>query len=186
MDANTFDRWTAALTPTPTRRHALRLLSGLGLVALLGHGEAEAKHKKKHKQKHHGAASPPPVSPPPSPPAASGPTCSDGIKNGSETGVDCGGPNCPRCEIGRTCAVNTDCGTSRCGDGLGSGNTCRSCAEDGVCGTDANGGCLCDSASGICRTNSSPPIVQSCDVCRPGEVCLSSFDGFFCFAPCGA
>lgn len=25
------------------------------------------------------------------------PTCSDGIQNGSETGVDCGGPSCPSC-----------------------------------------------------------------------------------------
>jgi hypothetical protein len=25
------------------------------------------------------------------------PTCDDGIQNGSETGVDCGGPNCPTC-----------------------------------------------------------------------------------------
>ncbi|TXF90758.1 S8 family serine peptidase [Neolewinella aurantiaca] len=26
-----------------------------------------------------------------------GPTCSDGIQNGQETGVDCGGPTCPSC-----------------------------------------------------------------------------------------
>jgi subtilisin family serine protease/chitodextrinase len=26
-----------------------------------------------------------------------GPTCSDGIQNGQETGVDCGGPTCPTC-----------------------------------------------------------------------------------------
>ena len=26
-----------------------------------------------------------------------GPTCSDGIQNGNETGVDCGGPDCPAC-----------------------------------------------------------------------------------------
>jgi subtilisin family serine protease len=26
-----------------------------------------------------------------------GPTCSDGIQNGQETGVDCGGPSCPSC-----------------------------------------------------------------------------------------
>ncbi|MGK0315905.1 MAG: hypothetical protein ACI86M_002137 [Saprospiraceae bacterium] len=28
-----------------------------------------------------------------------GPTCSDGIQNGNETGVDCGGPDCPACPI---------------------------------------------------------------------------------------
>ncbi|MEL7161714.1 MAG: S8 family serine peptidase, partial [Bacteroidota bacterium] len=29
-----------------------------------------------------------------------GPTCSDGIQNGQETGVDCGGPDCPSCPTG--------------------------------------------------------------------------------------
>ena len=29
-----------------------------------------------------------------------GPTCSDGIQNGNETGVDCGGPDCPACPQG--------------------------------------------------------------------------------------
>lgn len=28
------------------------------------------------------------------------PTCNDGIQNGNETGVDCGGPECPPCEDG--------------------------------------------------------------------------------------
>lgn len=28
------------------------------------------------------------------------PTCTDGIQNGEETGVDCGGPDCPPCLIG--------------------------------------------------------------------------------------
>ncbi|MEL6274599.1 MAG: S8 family serine peptidase, partial [Bacteroidota bacterium] len=30
----------------------------------------------------------------------SGPTCTDGIQNGQETGVDCGGPDCPSCPTG--------------------------------------------------------------------------------------
>ncbi len=29
--------------------------------------------------------------------AGGGPTCTDGIQNGQETGVDCGGPTCPAC-----------------------------------------------------------------------------------------
>lgn len=31
------------------------------------------------------------------------PTCSDGIQNGQETGVDCGGPDCAPCDTGSTC-----------------------------------------------------------------------------------
>lgn len=32
--------------------------------------------------------------------AGGGPTCFDGIQNGQETGVDCGGPDCPDCPVG--------------------------------------------------------------------------------------
>jgi len=34
-----------------------------------------------------------------------GPTCTDGIQNGQETGVDCGGPDCPACP--EPCTANT-------------------------------------------------------------------------------
>ncbi len=37
-----------------------------------------------------------------------GPTCSDGVQNGNETGVDCGGPDCPACPT--------------CSDGVQNGN----------------------------------------------------------------
>lgn len=36
--------------------------------------------------------------------AAQQPTCTDGIQNGSESGVDCGGPDCPPCNT--TCTDN--------------------------------------------------------------------------------
>lgn len=47
------------------------------------------------------------------------PSCSDGIQNGNETGVDCGGPDCPACP---TCndgiqngdETGVDCGGSSC------------------------------------------------------------------------
>jgi len=32
--------------------------------------------------------------------SATGPTCTDGVQNGNETGVDCGGPDCAPCESG--------------------------------------------------------------------------------------
>ena len=49
----------------------------------------------------------------------SGPTCTDGIQNGNETGVDCGGPDCPACP---TCSdgvqngneTGVDCGGPDC------------------------------------------------------------------------
>ncbi|MBX3187214.1 MAG: hypothetical protein KF819_09370 [Labilithrix sp.] len=41
-----------------------------------------------------------------------GPT--DGKKNNGETDVDCGGPNAPKCDDGKTCAGDTDCATGYC------------------------------------------------------------------------
>mgnify|MGYP000067064432 CR=1 FL=1 len=42
--------------------------------------------------------------PPPPPPA----TCDDGIQNGDETGVDCGGPDCPACPPAGVCEAPTN------------------------------------------------------------------------------
>jgi Regulator of chromosome condensation (RCC1) repeat len=39
------------------------------------------------------------------------PTCGDGIANGDETGIDCGGPTCAaRCPAGQGCETAADCG----------------------------------------------------------------------------
>lgn len=42
-------------------------------------------------------------------------TCTDGLLNGDETDIDCGGPVCARCNIGRRCSAGTDCVGSACG-----------------------------------------------------------------------
>lgn len=50
------------------------------------------------------------------------PTCTDGIQNGNETGVDCGGPDCPACPPAPTCTdgvqngseTGVDCGGPDC------------------------------------------------------------------------
>ncbi len=36
-----------------------------------------------------------------------GPTCTDGVQNGNETGVDCGGPDCSPCSTGGSCDTPT-------------------------------------------------------------------------------
>ncbi|MBN1609788.1 MAG: S8 family serine peptidase [Polyangiaceae bacterium] len=45
------------------------------------------------------------------------PTCDDGIKNGNETGVDCGG-SCAGCPIGDPCLINDDCQSLFCSNGI--------------------------------------------------------------------
>jgi hypothetical protein len=40
-------------------------------------------------------------------------TCSDGVQNGKESDVDCGGP-CSKCGKGRKCSVDADCDSDFC------------------------------------------------------------------------
>jgi hypothetical protein len=58
------------------------------------------------------------------------PTCTDGVRNGTETGVDCGGGLCGPCPVGQACHTSGDCETSiglACINGLCA--LSRSCAE---------------------------------------------------------
>jgi hypothetical protein len=72
------------------------------------------------------------------------PTCSDGIKNDSETDVDCGGlPSCPRCAAGAGCNVNLDCTSGVCWAGICEKPTCTDGIQNGdEAGIDC-GGSMC-------------------------------------------
>jgi hypothetical protein len=96
------------------------------------------------------------------------PTCADGVKNGSETDVDCGGPTCSPCATGNACLQASDCSSrsclgtictvASCTDGVKNGNetdvdcggpTCYSCAAGKQCLVGA------DCASGNCGPKNS-------------------------------
>ncbi len=92
------------------------------------------------------------------------PTCTDGIQNGNETGIDCGGPDCDPCTVAPTCTdgiqngneTGVDCGgpdcdpcnvAPTCTDGIQNGNEtgvdcggpdCDPCSEPGSCNTPQN------------------------------------------------
>ena len=74
------------------------------------------------------------------------PTCDDGIQNGDETGVDCGGSNCPDCP---TCDDGVQNGDETGVDCGGSCDACPTC-DDGIqngdeTGVDCGGSCApCD------------------------------------------
>ena len=90
------------------------------------------------------------------------PTCADGLKNGLETGIDCGGGDCPLCEDGQGCVEGTSClsgfckgghcATATCEDGqrnqgetdVDCGGPCAPCAAGKLC-TEAS-----DCESGLC------------------------------------
>jgi hypothetical protein len=85
------------------------------------------------------------------------PSCNDGEQNQGETDVDCGGPNCPPCEAGQACSMDSDCETESCvgsvcitpscTDGVHNGSetdvdcggpTCNGCTEGKTCGGDSD------------------------------------------------
>jgi hypothetical protein len=51
-------------------------------------------------------------------------SCVDGLANGDESDVDCGGATCPACDLGKTCRAGLDCASSYC-----SGGHCRTAAS---------------------------------------------------------
>jgi hypothetical protein len=55
-------------------------------------------------------------------------TCSDGMRNGTETAVDCGGGACPACVDGRACLMSRDCRSGLC-----VGNVCVECVAATTC-----------------------------------------------------
>ncbi|WP_437720106.1 hypothetical protein [Sorangium sp. So ce861] len=68
------------------------------------------------------------------------PTCSDGVKNGDESGVDCGTTSCPRCPPGRGCRTGADCTSGVCWSGACEAPTCSDGVKNGdEAGVDCGG-----------------------------------------------
>ncbi len=69
-------------------------------------------------------------------------SCSNGIKDGSETGIDCGG-SCAPCGLGGGCASNMDCvATTQCSAGQ-----CICAAGQTDCDANPNNGCEVNTAT---------------------------------------
>ena len=85
------------------------------------------------------------------------PSCMNGKKDGGETSADCGGPDCPPCDPGKTCKTGTDCTSGVCTGGVCQVPTCSDMAKNGS-ETDADCGGL------------------SCPKCQDGKTCLAPTD----------
>lgn len=92
-------------------------------------------------------------------------TCSDGIKNGDESDIDCGGTSCVGCSSGESCKANVDCKSKVCG----SGGICQapSC-QDGVRNGNENG----VDCGGECRRCQADRECTSNRDCMRGEICV--------------
>ena len=97
------------------------------------------------------------------------PTCTDGKKNGMETGVDCGGPNCAACAAGKGCSKPIDCQSLVCTAGV-----CQAPTDtDGV----QNGGETAVDCGGAVRSDGTPnPKSDGAPACPPGKTCLLPSD----------
>src|SRR5215831_15178700 len=83
------------------------------------------------------------------------PLCTDAVKNGTETDVDCGGV-CGPCQLGRGCDVAADCANGNCVGGTCRPLPCENGVKDGA-ETDVDcGGPTCRKCAGqrSCTLNS--------------------------------
>lgn len=136
---------------------------------------------------------------PPPPPG----NCFDEIKNGSETGVDCGGSCSTKCAVGQGCSVAGDCVSAVCTSGLCrspsctdhvkngketdvdcGGGTCMTCANGKTCST--NGDCTSGfCGGGVCRQPAEACFDQikngsETDVDCGGGACMTCANGKAC------
>ena len=83
--------------------------------------------------------------------------CSDGVQNGDETDVDCGGTSCSKCANGLDCSENSDCTSGNCDSGQAGVGKCSApsapactspkCDDNGTC---RNKGDTCTNTAHTC------------------------------------
>ncbi|HVU00352.1 MAG TPA: hypothetical protein VHE30_01320 [Polyangiaceae bacterium] len=92
------------------------------------------------------------------------PSCTDGKKNETETDIDCGGGNCPKCDTGSACKGDSDCSQGPC---VSDKCTCapKTCADVTGCPAAADDGCgKTLDCSGTCA---SPAVCYQESCCTP-------------------
>jgi sulfatase-modifying factor enzyme 1 len=95
------------------------------------------------------------------------PGCADGIKDGQETDVDCGGPVCAHCADGKACVSNNDCVDQACGVDCAAGTCCPASCTDGIKnGVETDTDC---GGNGVGTTD-------NCPRCLVGKACQQGSD----------
>jgi formylglycine-generating enzyme required for sulfatase activity len=92
------------------------------------------------------------------------PSNSDGVKNGTETDVDCGGASGFKCQYSRICSLAADCASNACSSGL-----CAYASAAGSCLRNAD--CVTES----CTVNSGTTL-GTCNIGGGGAFCLVNSD----------
>ncbi len=104
-------------------------------------------------------------------------TCQDGVLDGSETAIDCGGGTCAGCTVGQACKVGSDCASgacevttlvcvaNHCSDGVKDGDESDLDCGGSLCAPCATGlGCAVDTdcQTGACDTSAAVCITDHC------------------------
>jgi hypothetical protein len=99
--------------------------------------------------------------------------CHNGVQDGAETGVDCGGDTCGLCADARGCATDSDCVSEYCPATRG---YCISDNGRGKCAVENTGKPTCAD----CMTNGAESDIDCggdvCLPCRPGKICIDDVD----------
>src|SRR5262249_51347579 len=108
------------------------------------------------------------------------PACVDGVKNGDETDVDCGG-SCVPCPLGKVRVKATDCGDGSCQSGVctaaGACDTILSCGQVNCHDTTRNGLETDVDCGGIGTADAFRSLtVSGCTPCGLGKICLRDLD----------
>jgi len=111
--------------------------------------------------------------------ACAAPTCTDTVRNGAETDLDCGGATCgATCGAGKVCGTVTDCASNRCDGGL-----CRTCTDGVKSGTESDidcGGVCVSGSAGKCALTKICAVNGDCGSgnCVAGVCAAPPFDCF--------
>lgn len=107
-------------------------------------------------------------------------SCSDGEKNGDETGIDCGGPDCSPCAV--SCNASGECASGYCVDGYCCDSpcteSCKSCAligKVGKCSTFPKGAedpGVCEMTK-ACAGYSGDCLLKNGQMCMQDSQCVS-------------
>ncbi len=128
------------------------------------------------------------------PPANMDGRCHNGVLDGAETGVDCGGAECERCVIGSACSVDVDCESGLCDAGVCIESRCNDNKRGGrETDVDCGGDCVPCAAGKACQTSNDCVFavcaMQTCESTQQriaGAADEVAFDGKLLAAKLGA
>ncbi len=106
------------------------------------------------------------------------PSCTDNIKNGKESDIDCGGA-CAPCSIGKVCTQHTDCNTQYCAQQNATCGTAPLCSDNvlssGESDIDCGGSCTAKCSQGqtcVAQTDCAQALLcanSRCQTCNGND-----------------